>query len=129
MAQRDEMVDDERGARQVVVDDRVVLLGGVVVPYHHGGTVFAVAMTCDRDIEGATRMSPSMARSIMASARRDWWRELKPPDPASTWKSVFARASVTPSRISPWKGFRMLSSSIPIVKLRPRMPRAAACGR
>src|SRR6202042_1939553 len=32
VTERDEMIDDERGAREVVVDDRVVLVGGVVVP-------------------------------------------------------------------------------------------------
>jgi hypothetical protein len=36
VAERDKMIDDERGARPVVVYNRVVLVGGVVVADHDG---------------------------------------------------------------------------------------------
>ena len=36
VAQRDKMIDDEFGARPVVVYHRVVLIGGVVVTDHNG---------------------------------------------------------------------------------------------
>src|ERR1700683_5088743 len=36
MAERDKMIDDERGARPVVVYDRVVLIGGVMVTDYDG---------------------------------------------------------------------------------------------
>lgn len=129
MAQGGEVADDQGGALHVVVGHGVVRGDDPWRPMTTTGTAVPTRSRWVRDDTGATRMMPSMPRSIIASVTRASSFSPLQPGPRNTWYSVSASEAVTPSRISGKKGLRMSGSITPMVYVCPRRLLAPAFGR
>ncbi len=93
------------------------------------GTAAATRSRWAREDTGATRIRPSILRSIIASVTRASAFSPLQPGPRRTWYSVSSSTWVIPSRTSGKKGLRMSGSITPMVYVCPRRPLAPACGR